>query len=59
MSDPAASPKSDDPLLQVLDNTHLFAALHKVNKVQRVGQVSEAFGTLIRATGLQASLGEL
>lgn len=59
MSDPGADAKTDDPLLQVLDNTHLFAALNKVNKVQRVGKVSEAFGTLIRATGLQASIGEL
>lgn len=45
---PAAA--ADDPLL---------AALGKVRPIERVGKVVEAYGTLIRATGLRAAIGEL
>ena len=34
-------------------------ALDKARSVERVGKVAEAYGTLIRATGLKASIGEL
>ena len=34
-------------------------ALDKARTVERVGKVAEAYGTLIRATGLKASIGEL
>jgi type III secretion protein N (ATPase) len=43
----AASP---DPLLH---------ALARVQSIERVGRVAEAYGTLIRATGLKAAIGEL
>jgi ATP synthase in type III secretion protein N len=38
---------------------HLAQALSKVRSVERVGRVADAYGTLIRATGLQASIGEM
>lgn len=44
---PAVSP---DPLL---------GALAKVQSIERVGRVAEAYGTLIRATGLKAAIGEV
>ncbi|HEX2083333.1 MAG TPA: FliI/YscN family ATPase [Xanthomonadaceae bacterium] len=37
----------------------LLAALGKVRQIERVGKVVEAYGTLIRATGLRAAIGEL
>jgi len=37
----------------------LLAALGKVGQIERVGKVVEAYGTLIRATGLRAAIGEL
>lgn len=37
----------------------LLDALVRVQSVERVGRVAEAYGTLIRATGLKASIGEL
>ncbi|MGV8931820.1 MAG: FliI/YscN family ATPase [Luteimonas sp.] len=37
----------------------LLSALAKVQTVERVGRVAEAHGTLIRATGLKAAIGEL
>ena len=37
----------------------LLHALAKVQSIERVGRVAEAYGTLIRATGLKASIGEL
>jgi len=37
----------------------LIAALARVPKVVRVGKVAEAYGTMIRATGLKAMIGEL
>ena len=37
----------------------LLHALSKVQSIERVGRVAEAYGTLIRATGLKASIGEL
>ncbi|GHD73482.1 EscN/YscN/HrcN family type III secretion system ATPase [Luteimonas padinae] len=46
-ADAAAGP---DPLLH---------ALARVQSIERVGRVAEAYGTLIRATGLKASIGEL
>jgi type III secretion protein N (ATPase) len=44
------APSAPDPLL---------AALGKVRQIERVGKVVEAYGTLIRATGLRAAIGEL
>jgi ATP synthase in type III secretion protein N len=38
---------------------HLANALSRVSSIERVGRVADAYGTLIRATGLQASIGEL
>ncbi|MBJ6979132.1 MULTISPECIES: FliI/YscN family ATPase [unclassified Luteimonas] len=46
-SEAAGSP---DPLLH---------ALARVQSIERVGRVAEAYGTLIRATGLKAAIGEL
>jgi ATP synthase in type III secretion protein N len=37
----------------------LLAALARVQPVERVGRVAEAYGTLIRATGVKAAIGEL
>ncbi len=37
----------------------LLGALAKVQSIERVGRVAEAHGTLIRATGLKAAIGEL
>ncbi|MBD7987312.1 FliI/YscN family ATPase [Luteimonas sp. Sa2BVA3] len=37
----------------------LLHALARVQSIERVGRVAEAYGTLIRATGLKASIGEL
>lgn len=37
----------------------LLSALGKVRQIERVGKVVEAYGTLIRATGLKAAIGEL
>ena len=47
-----------DALGAEIDNA-LFGALARVQSVERVGRVAEAYGTLIRATGLKASIGEL
>lgn len=47
---PKDSVRAPDPLL---------SALGRVHQVQRVGKVVEAYGTLIRATGLRAAIGEL
>lgn len=41
---------ADDPLLD---------ALGAIHGIERVGRVAEAYGTLIRATGLKATIGEL
>lgn len=37
----------------------LLHALARVQSIERVGRVAEAYGTLIRATGLKAAIGEL
>ena len=37
----------------------LLSALSAVTSIERVGKVADAYGTLIRATGLKASIGEL
>ncbi len=37
----------------------LLGALAKVHAIERVGRVAEAYGTLIRATGLKAVIGEV
>ena len=47
---PPANDAPRDPLL---------SALAGVKSIERVGKVVEAYGTLIRATGLKASIGEL
>jgi ATP synthase in type III secretion protein N len=41
---------SDDPLLR---------ALSRRDTLQHVGRVAEAYGTLVRATGVRAAIGEL
>ncbi len=43
------------------DGAHdpLLSALARVQSIERVGRVAEAYGTLIRATGLKAAIGEL
>ena len=41
---------ADDPLLR---------ALSRRDTLQRVGRVAEAYGTLVRATGVRAAIGEL
>lgn len=48
--EPAVSGPAQDPLL---------SALGKVRRIERVGRVAEAYGTLIKATGLKAAIGEL
>ncbi|PJJ96658.1 flagellum-specific ATP synthase FliI [Lysobacteraceae bacterium NML91-0213] len=51
-----------DPLeaaLAAAGNDPLLSALSAVKNVQRVGKVADAYGTLIRATGLKAAIGEL
>lgn len=48
--EPAVSGPAQDPLL---------SALGKVRQIERVGRVAEAYGTLIKATGLKAAIGEL
>lgn len=59
MSDPRPVPDQD--IASVLEGGHdpLLAALGKVRQIERVGKVVEAYGTLIRATGLKAAIGEL
>lgn len=47
---PATAAGEPDPLLH---------ALARVQSIERVGRVAEAYGTLIRATGLKAAIGEL
>ncbi|MGO4776702.1 hypothetical protein AB4084_14560, partial [Lysobacter sp. 2RAB21] len=47
---PVPAPAQQDPLL---------TALARVPSVVRVGKVAEAYGTMIRATGLKAMIGEL
>ncbi len=50
------------PALDVVrsgDADPLLHALGKVQAIERVGRVSEAYGTLIKATGLRAAIGEL
>lgn len=37
----------------------LLSALTAVRSIERVGRVADAYGTLIRATGLKAAIGEL
>lgn len=41
------------------DGDPLFAGLRSVDPLKRVGRVAEAYGTLIRATGVGASIGEV
>ncbi len=36
----------------------LLGSLQRVRTIERVGRVAEAFGTLIRATGIKAAIGE-
>ncbi len=38
---------------------HLSQALSRVASIERVGKVADAYGTIVRATGLQASIGEM
>ena len=56
-----------EPALSLLDglgagavaSDPLLHALGQVQAIERVGRVSEAYGTLIKATGLRAAIGEL
>ncbi len=64
MSDPKALSAIDlSPRLQAAGaaatQDPLLAALGRVRSIERVGKVVEAYGTLIRATGLRAAIGEL
>lgn len=45
--------------MNVPANDPLLSALSAVKTIERVGRVADAYGTLIRATGLKASIGEL
>lgn len=56
MNAPQTLPDSDVALAAA---DPLLGALAKVHGIERVGRVAEAYGTLIRATGLKASIGEL
>jgi type III secretion protein N (ATPase) len=47
----------DDTLLE--DHDPLLRALSRSDTLQRVGRVAEAYGTLVRATGVRAAIGEL
>ena len=47
---PVPAPVQQDPLI---------TALARVPRVMRIGKVAEAYGTMIRATGLKAMIGEL
>lgn len=47
----------DDVLLEGHDP--LLRALSRSDTLQRVGRVAEAYGTLVRATGVRAAIGEL
>ena len=49
-SDNLLSADGDDPLLR---------ALSRRDTLQHVGRVAEAYGTLVRATGVRAAIGEL
>ncbi len=44
---------------QLADGDPLLAGLRSVDPLKRVGRVAEAYGTLIRATGVGASIGEV
>lgn len=57
MNLPHANPQHDPALAGMIDP--LLGALAKVQSIERVGRVAEAHGTLIRATGLKAAIGEL
>ena len=37
----------------------LIESVGSVGKVERIGRVAEAVGTLVRVTGIKASIGEL
>jgi type III secretion protein N (ATPase) len=41
------------------DHDPLLRALSRSDTLQRVGRVAEAYGTLVRATGVRAAIGEL
>ncbi len=56
MNLPRAMPQ--DPAMAATADP-LLGALARVQSIERVGRVAEAHGTLIRATGLKAAIGEL
>ncbi|MBJ7575629.1 FliI/YscN family ATPase [Luteimonas sp. MC1828] len=55
----ARSAKSLAGLAANGEHDPLLHALAQVQSIERVGRVAEAYGTLIRATGLKAAIGEL
>ena len=59
MSAPQTLPTIDIAAARTHANDPLLGALAKVQAIERVGRVAEAYGTLIRATGLKAAIGEL
>ena len=59
MSKPTALPDVDLPPPADAAPDPLLAALGKVRRIERIGKVVEAYGTLIRAIGLKAAIGEL
>ena len=52
-------PRTLPPAVETTQRDPLLSALAGVKSIERVGKVVEAYGTLIRATGLKASIGEL
>ena len=59
MNLPFASPADTVRIVPGAAADPLLGALAKVQSIERVGRVAEAHGTLIRATGLKAAIGEL
>jgi len=45
--------------LRLAEHDPLLRALSRGDTLQRVGRVAEAYGTLVRATGVRAAIGEL
>ncbi|MFC4729883.1 FliI/YscN family ATPase [Coralloluteibacterium thermophilus] len=52
-------PRTLAPLGPQAERDPLLEALGRASAIERVGKVAEAYGTLIRATGLKAAIGEL
>ncbi|MBS7458779.1 FliI/YscN family ATPase [Coralloluteibacterium stylophorae] len=60
MSTPSATrPATSGSVVPGAAPDPLLAALDRASTLERVGRVAEAYGTLIRATGIKAAIGEL